>query len=233
MDFDYSLRLLLALLELLLDNLLQPFVFINHFAVQEQRFGEFRALLHVLPGLELFCLPVGIQEAKHGGFQSEAVHDSKLLVEDNPGAPGFVLAHIKAAAVEAEEIALVGEELGQDATPEVPVGLQGILRTIHEHILLPGVTVDVRVAHDRLSILLLPNDRADESPQRSRFRVQLGIRIQKLAIQIVATNRGPIVSSDHSVRINHRHDLEDEPAAQIFSFWLVRTQEVQNSLHDV
>lgn len=135
--------------------------------------------------LELLSASLRVQKPKHGGLQSVAVHNAVLLVEHDSGAPGFVLSDVEATRVETEEHTLVAQKLGQQSAPEILVRLQWVLGAVHEHRFLAGVPVDVRVAEDWLALFLLLDDLADQASQSSHFWVQLGVRLQKSAVQIV------------------------------------------------
>ncbi len=55
----------------------------------------------------------------------------------------------------------------------------------------------------------------------------------KLPIQILATQTGPIIANNHPIRINHGHNLKNHTLPQLLSPLRIRAHKLNKSLHHV
>ena len=55
-------------------------------------------------------------------------------------------------------------------------------------------------------------------------RVKFCVGIYKLPIQVIATERSPVVPDDDSIRVGHRYYFEDYPLPQLYRVRVCRTR---------
>ena len=79
---------------------------------------------------------------------------------------------------------------------------------------------------DGLLLLCVPGDLCHYALDGAHCRVQFGVRIYELPIQVIATERSPVVPNDDPVRIGHRYYFEDDPLRQLYSVRVCRTRDV-------
>ena len=77
-----------------------------------------------------------------------------------------------------------------------------------------------------LLLLGIPGDLSYHALDGAHCRVQFGVRIYKLAIQVIATERRPVVPDDHPIRVGHRYYFEDYPLPQLYRIRVCRTRDV-------
>jgi hypothetical protein len=87
--------------------------------------------------------------------------------------------------------------------------------------------MDVHESCNGLLLLGIPGDLSYHALDGAHCRVQFGVRIYKLAIQVIATERRPVVPDDHPIRIGHRYYFEDYPLPQFDRVRVCRTRYVR------
>jgi hypothetical protein len=78
-----------------------------------------------------------------------------------------------------------------------------------------------------LLLLGIPGDLSYHALDGAHCRVQFGVRIYKLPIQVIATERSPVVPDDHPIRVGHRYYFEDYPLPKLYRVRVCRTRYVR------
>ena len=86
--------------------------------------------------------------------------------------------------------------------------------------------MNVHEGGDGLLLLGVPGDLCDHALDGAHCRVQLCVRIYELPIQVIATERSPVVPHDDPIRVGHRYYFEDYPLPQLYRVRVCRTRDV-------
>ncbi len=87
----------------------------------------------------------------------------------------------------------------------------------------------MNVHEGRYGLLLLgvPRDLSYHTLDGAHYRVKFGVRVYKLPIQVIPTERSPVVPDDDPIRIGHRYYFEDYPLPQLYRIRVCRTRYVR------
>lgn len=88
--------------------------------------------------------------------------------------------------------------------------------------------MDITVEEDVARLKRLPHHHFG----RAILRALLHRGRNPLAVQIKATQRGPIVANKASVRVQHRDDFKDEIISQVLGVIVIAHQELQDAFND-
>lgn len=90
------------------------------------------------------------------------------------------------------------------------------MRAVYEDRLLARVPMNVHESCYRLLLLGVSRDLSYHTFDGAHCRVKFDVRTYKLSVQVIATERSPIVPYDNSIRVGHRYYLEDYPLPQLY-----------------
>jgi hypothetical protein len=107
------------------------------------------------------------------------------------------------------------EQIRKDALFK-PISLH-ILATVHEEVLLPGMSMDVAVENDVPTLQSLLYHLFDTI----YFRVLTRIRLHPLPVQVASREITSIVADHHTIWVKHRHNLENKVIPEVTSTFVI------------
>lgn len=91
----------------------------------------------------LSCLPIFVDVAVEGGFESEAVHNAKFAEENDSGGFELALFNAELAAVKPKHLRLLIEKLGENSAFEITLIMQRKAWSVHKGAFLATVAVNI------------------------------------------------------------------------------------------
>jgi hypothetical protein len=149
-----------------------------------------------------------------GAFQSKRIHDIILAEDDDTARPLLLLLYFEGTARKRKALILVAAQQRQNTQLCVldPALLLVVLvvAAVEEHILLSGVPMHITVQ----DYAPLPVQVPDHLFAVVDAFVQEFVWLQPFAVQVAPEQRAAVVALHDAVRVQHRHDFEDEVLAQ-------------------
>lgn len=162
-------------------------------------------------------------------LQRVRMQDIKISTNRDTTTRFFFILHLEATVVEVESITVFVEKKRQNTLRHDLLIRVIVVASKHEDVFAPRMAMEICVHVDHSVFLSL----RDHLLGSHNFW-SVGRRVSPLPVQIEASQAGPLVSVDDSVRVQHRHDLEDEVVSQELStLTFLLKEEVHCSLEHV
>jgi len=87
--------------------------------------------------------------------------------------------------------------------------------------------MNVHESCNGLLLLGIPGDLSYHALNGANCRVQFGVRIYELPIQVIPTERSPVVPDDNTIRVGHRYYFEDYSLPQLYCVQVCRTRYIR------
>ena len=93
------------------------------------------------------------------------------------------------------------------------------------------MTMDVNEANNGIRLPSMCQDVVAKCLDLIYCWMQLRVWCQKLAIQIIAGQGSAVISRNHTIRVGHGNDLEDDPLTEVDSLLALTSDELEEALH--
>ena len=122
---------------------------------------------------------------------------------------------MKTARIISEVGSEMAQYFGKFSRNFVIVVLESVIRTIHENVFLDGVAVEVKIYAKLFFMSFF--EMFSKAQQLKHLRKGEPSRLIEGAVEILAKQAGPVVSSDDTIRVEHGHYIKDIFAANLAS----------------
>jgi len=192
--------------------------------VNDERFEELAAGQHQVLRHVVLLLELSLVSAAEGRLEGKDVGNFEFSPEGHPCGGFLGLVHVEAGLLERKKVEEFAHYEGED-----PGGVRPVLEVVpvDKQILSTRVPVQIATEH-HFSLLVELSYHPLHVPI---LRVQVLRRCLPAPIQVLSSERAPIVSVDDTVRIEHGNDFEDEVFAQGLRLGCVAHQEIDHALH--